>query len=201
MHSRYENGDPWMRLEVDQAIQEGYLRPAQDLKPAVVENEDEFKKGFIFEKEPEVLTRGHLAAENHDQLYSKRVEKIAERAALSNYGKLLPTRRNDFPVTLITFRDFRKQANHFGNDGGVPVVNEENQNSILLYLLDLGPVPNPVLPPSDAPRSHFPRGIVSNKPVPILVKCVAWSPAPNLVLLTPCDVTARVYKLQIFARN
>ena len=117
--------------------------------------------------------------------------------------------RNDILVILITLRDFRKQVNHFGNGGGVPVVNEGNQNSIPLYLLDLGPVPNPVLPPpSNAPVSHFPHGIVS-KPVPILGKSVivavqdteTWSPAPNLVLLTPCDVPARVYKLQIFARN
>ena len=116
--------------------------------------------------------------------------------------------RNDILVILITLRDFRKQVNHFGNGGGVPVVNEGNQNSIPLYLLDLGPIQNPVLPPSDASGSHFPRNIVS-MPVPILVKSVivavqdteAWRLAPNLVLLTPCDVPARVYKLQIFARN
>ena len=108
--------------------------------------------------------------------------------------------RNDILVILITLRDFRKQVNHFGNGGGVPVVNEGNQNSIPLYLLDLGPIPNPVLPPGDAPGFHFPRGIV-NIPVSIPVKSVivavqdtqfavteAYSPAPNLVLLTPCDV-------------
>ena len=98
-NSRYENGDPWMRLELDQAVQEGYLKPAQDLKPARVENEDEFKKGFVFEKEPEVLTRGHLAAENPEQGEVKRVEKMAERATFSNYGKLLPTRRS-FPAMV-----------------------------------------------------------------------------------------------------
>ena len=121
--------------------------------------------------------------------------------------------RNDILVILITLQDFRKQVNHFGNGGGVPVVNEGNQNSIPLYLLDLGPIQNPVLPPSDASGSHFPRNIVS-MPVPILVKSVivavqdtrfavteAWSSAPNLVLLTPCDVPTGVYKLQIFARN
>ena len=121
--------------------------------------------------------------------------------------------RNDILVILITLRDFRKQVNHFGNGGGVPVVNEGNQNSIPLYLLDLGPIQNPVLPPSDASGSHFPRNIVS-MPVPILVKSVivavqdtrfavteAWSSASNLVLLTPCDVPTGVYKLQIFTRN
>ena len=98
-NSRYENGDPWMRLELDQAVQQGFLKPALDLKPSQVESKDEFKKGFIFEKEPEVLTRGHLADENPEQLESKRVEKIAERAAFSNYDMLLPTRRS-FPAMV-----------------------------------------------------------------------------------------------------
>ena len=98
-NSRYENGDPWMRLELDQAVQQGFLKPALDLKPSQVESEDEFKKGFIFEKEPEVLTRGHLADDNPEQLDSKRVEKIAERAVFSNYDMLLPTRRS-FPAMV-----------------------------------------------------------------------------------------------------
>ena len=97
--SRYENGDPWMRLDLDQAIQQGFIKPALELKPTVVENEDEYKKGFIFEKEPEVLTRGHVAGENYVKLDMKRVEKMAERAAFSNYGRLLPTRRN-FPAMV-----------------------------------------------------------------------------------------------------
>ena len=72
-----------MRLDLDKAVQEGFLRPAQSLMPAVLENEDEFKKGFIFEKEPEILTRGHLVDGNPEQLDKKRVQKIAERAAFS----------------------------------------------------------------------------------------------------------------------
>ena len=121
--------------------------------------------------------------------------------------------RNDILVILITLRDFRKQVNHFGNGGGVPVVNEGNQNSIPLYLLDLGPIPNPVLPPGDAPGFHFPRGIV-NIPVPIPVKSIivavqdtqfavteAYSPAPNLVLLTPCDVPVSHFPRGIVSKH
>ena len=95
--------------------------------------------------------------------------------------------KNDILIILISLRDFRKQVNHFGNGGGVPVVNEGNQNSIPLYLLDLGPVPNPVLPPSDAPGSHFSRGIIS-MPVPILVKSIVgchWSLEPCTKPRTP----------------
>merc|ERR1712030_187804 len=116
-----------------------------------------------------------------------------------------------FPISHFPFpiSHFPFPISHFP----YPIVNEGNQNSIPLYLLDLGPIQNPVLPPSDASGSHFPRNIVS-MPVPILVKSVivavqdtrfavteAWSSAPNLVLLTPCDVPAGVYKLQIFTRN
>ena len=98
-NSRYENGDPWMRLELDQAVQQGFLKPALDLKPVPAENDDEYKKGFVFEKEPEILTRGHLVGENPEQFDRKRVEKMAERAAFSNYDRLLPTRRN-FPAMV-----------------------------------------------------------------------------------------------------
>jgi hypothetical protein len=55
--SRYENGDPWMKMELEEAIEKGFIRPAADLKPVPTEREDEYKKGFLFEKEPEVLMK------------------------------------------------------------------------------------------------------------------------------------------------
>ena len=69
--SRYENGDAWMKLELDEAVQQGFLKPAQDLKSSLTEHEKEFKKSFIFEKEPEVLTSGHVADDNPEQLDNK----------------------------------------------------------------------------------------------------------------------------------
>ena len=78
------------------------IRPALDLKPIPMEKEVEFRKEFLFEKEPEVFTRGHLVntgdAVSFDQ---KRVKKMAERALFSNYEDLLPTKRN-FPAMVRT---------------------------------------------------------------------------------------------------
>ena len=96
--SRYENGDPWMRMELHDAVKEGYLRPASELKPVPSEKEDEFKKGFLFEKEPEVLTRGHPASDQSN-VSQGRLDKLEERAVFSNYGDLLPTRR-PFPFMV-----------------------------------------------------------------------------------------------------
>ena len=39
--SRYENGDPWMRMEVKDATDKEYIRPASDLKPVPKERDDE----------------------------------------------------------------------------------------------------------------------------------------------------------------
>ena len=100
--SRYENGDKWMQLEFSEIIQQGFLRPALDLKTAVIEDDEDFKKGFIFEREPEILTRGHATTEGIEVSVKGRIDKIAERAAYSNYGKLLPTRRNFPSMVRIT---------------------------------------------------------------------------------------------------
>ena len=96
--SRYENGDLWMRMELCEAVEGGFLRPASDLKPVPVEKEDDFKKGFLFEKEPEVLTRGHPASDPGN-VSQGRLAKLEERALYSNYGDLLPTRR-PFPFMV-----------------------------------------------------------------------------------------------------
>ena len=84
--SRYECGDPWMKLELCEAVELGILKPALELKQSTVEEDDEYKKGFIFDKEPEILTRGHLADDAIEQVESTRIEKIAERASFSRYG-------------------------------------------------------------------------------------------------------------------
>jgi hypothetical protein len=94
--SRYENGDPWMRLDVEEATEQGFLRPALELKPIPKEKEDDFNKEFLFEKEPEVYTRGHLS---EDEETNKRITKMTERAEFSNYENLLPTKR-PFPVMV-----------------------------------------------------------------------------------------------------
>ena len=100
--SRYENGDPWMCLDLDEAIQQGYLKPALNLKSPIIEEDEEFKRGFLIEKEPEILTRGHITGENIENVGSSRLDKIAQRAVFSNYGSLLPTRRSFPKMVRIT---------------------------------------------------------------------------------------------------
>ena len=85
--SRWENGDSWMKLDIDRAVAEGYIRPAADLR-VNDEIEDNFKEGLMFGDQDEVLTRGHTAATSTTKT---RIEKIEERANLSDY-LVLPTK-------------------------------------------------------------------------------------------------------------
>ena len=89
-----------MKMEISEAVDRGYLKRALEMRTIPVEKEEDFRKEFVFEKEPEILTRGHVAARDDlTEANTKRVNKIAERAALSNYGRLLPTRRS-FPTMV-----------------------------------------------------------------------------------------------------
>ena len=122
--SRYENGDPWMRMELKDAIDQDFIRCALDLKPVPKEKDDEYKEGFLLDREPEVLTRGHLA-DDDENIESRRVVKLAERANFSNYGQLLPTRRS-FPamvritgyvIAFVTRCRMRADRRHGANRG------------------------------------------------------------------------------------
>ena len=73
-----------MREELDDAIEQGILTPAVDLRMNDDE-EDSFKKGLVFEKSQEILTRGHTV------MLSSRIEKVKERAEFSDY-LLIPTK-------------------------------------------------------------------------------------------------------------
>ena len=49
--SKWENGDPWMTLEIQEAVNRGVLRPATSLrvsKDIEEKNVDDFKKGLMF---------------------------------------------------------------------------------------------------------------------------------------------------------
>ena len=107
--SRYENGDEWMKLDIEDAVEQGFIRPALDMMTLPVEKEEDFKKEFLIEKEPEILTRGHVADTLEDNA-TRREMKITERASFSQNKRLLPTRRS-FPAMVriasyvITFID------------------------------------------------------------------------------------------------
>ena len=75
--SKWETGLDWMKGSIDQAVEDGILKPAKELIMNT-EEEDDFRKGFVFEKGHEILTRGHLA-------YPARVQKVKERMEATDY--------------------------------------------------------------------------------------------------------------------
>ena len=81
--SKWICGEEWMTWSVDKAIKEGILKPVSELRMKE-EEQEMFNEGCVFDKVPEVLTRGHIVNE-------KRVAKLEERAAFSNY-LILPTK-------------------------------------------------------------------------------------------------------------
>ena len=81
--SRWHNGEDWMSWPVQKAIDEGCIKPALDLRLNDIEKE-EFKDGVIFERVPELLTRGHVINET-------RVSEIEKRARFSGYV-VVPTK-------------------------------------------------------------------------------------------------------------
>ena len=72
-----------MTWSIDRAVSEKILTPIRDLRMKK-EEEDTFNEGCVFEKVPEILTKGHMVSE-------KRVSKIEERSRFSNY-LILPTK-------------------------------------------------------------------------------------------------------------
>ena len=89
--SRYEKGDYWMTLNIEKAVDEGYITPASQLKLST-DKIDDFKKGLLLEPStPEVIVKGHAAV---------RRDLIAERAKFTSYDPdLIPTKRK-WPVML-----------------------------------------------------------------------------------------------------
>ena len=66
-----------MRLNIDEAVEQGYIKPASELR-LTLEEEDDYERGLVLEKIPEVLTRGHVAS-------TKRVDLMEERASHAKY--------------------------------------------------------------------------------------------------------------------
>ena len=96
--SRWHNGDQWMTWPVEKAVNEGCIIPAIELRVSDAERND-FKEGIIFEKVPELLTRGHV-------LNKERISKIQDRAKVSEYV-VLPTKygfSKSFRITALVIK-------------------------------------------------------------------------------------------------
>ena len=84
--SLWENGTVWMHGHVQQAVDDGILVPAHQLR-LNRESEEEFSKGLIFDSQiPEVITRGHIVNPG-------RVSLLQQRAEFSSY-LIIPTKFN-----------------------------------------------------------------------------------------------------------
>ena len=74
-NSPWFNGLPWMRMDIDKAVELGILTPASKLRLSDDEKKD-YKRGLIIDSEPEVIVYGHVISE-------KRVQAISDRAIFS----------------------------------------------------------------------------------------------------------------------
>ena len=75
--SVWQEGYPWMRMDVEEAVEYRLIKPAYNLRMNP-EEEDDFDRGLVYNKVPEILTCGH-------QVSQKRVAKIKERADYAKY--------------------------------------------------------------------------------------------------------------------
>ena len=104
-NGKWEKGLPWMKEEIEHAVDKGILTPAANLRMTEEEEED-FRKGLIFEKSPEILTRGHCVMLNRE-----RINKVKGRAELSRYP-LSPTKFK-FEKVVRTYAIIRKFLRSF----------------------------------------------------------------------------------------
>ena len=103
--SAWEEGLPWMTESLEEAILQKILRPAADLRPTDAEHE-EYQRGFIIEKSPEILIEGHSIYAVNDM----RVSKLEQRAVFSKYV-FLPSKfdfRKTVLVTSLVYKFIRK---------------------------------------------------------------------------------------------
>ena len=83
--SRWCSGDEWMTWDLEAAVAKGIITPVSELRLAKDEEED-YREGFLLNKEPDILTRSHVVEKN-------RILKIQDRAMFSDYI-LCPTKFN-----------------------------------------------------------------------------------------------------------
>ena len=110
--SPWEKGLEWMNESLEKAIDADIIKPASELK-LVDKEEEEFNKGFIIEKDLEVLVRGHYLdggkGMKFNQFNKERVEKFQLRAFESKYI-LFPSCSFDklIRITTLVFKFVRK---------------------------------------------------------------------------------------------
>ena len=72
-NSKWISGSEWMKKDIKNAIDGGILTPVSELRLRSKEEYDDFYDGCVFDRVPEILTRGHV-------LNQRRLSLIQERA-------------------------------------------------------------------------------------------------------------------------
>ena len=93
-NSIWEKGHDWMHNEFEEALKDDIIKPAKLLR-LKDEEEEEFEKGLVFERTPEILVRGHFA------FSAVRIQKMMSRAEFSKY-LFSPTKYNFKQAVRIT---------------------------------------------------------------------------------------------------
>ena len=75
--SKWHSGAGWMSGSLERAIGDGVIKPAAELR-LKEEEENDYMEGVLFDKVPELLTRGHVINEY-------RLSEIEKRSKFSNY--------------------------------------------------------------------------------------------------------------------
>ena len=90
--SYWFNGLPWMRMGIDQAVEQEILTPVSKLRLTDEEKRD-YKRGLVIDAEPEIIIYGHLAME-------KRIQAVLDRAQFSKEFYLLNPGKWSFRKTV-----------------------------------------------------------------------------------------------------
>ena len=92
--SIWERGLPWMKGSMEDALEKDIIKHAGNLR--LNDNEkEEYDRGLIFEKCPQILIKGHGA------FATNRIQKMASRAEFSKY-LFMPTKFNFRKVVRVT---------------------------------------------------------------------------------------------------
>ena len=97
--SRWECGDMWMRMEIAEAVRQGFIKPVADIR-ITRDIEDDFKEGLMFSDKDDILLKGQPAL-SANIVTESRVKNIQERAEFSEY-LILPTKFS-FPSTVRVY--------------------------------------------------------------------------------------------------
>ena len=94
--SKWECGEDWMNLDIENAVSQGFIKPVSELRLSK-EFEDEYKEGLVFGDRDEVFLHAQQNLSVH--LVSEvRVKKILQRTEFSDY-LIIPTKFS-FPVVV-----------------------------------------------------------------------------------------------------